>query len=311
MLSSKRAKASLAVSTLCVALIALTGCTNASETAGAPSVGASAPVPTVVVDAAARALLPAAIRDKGTLVIASDPSYAPFESLAADNKTMVGFDVQLTDLLAESLGLKTDHEAATFDAILPGLTSGRYDVGMSAFSITAVRKQKVDFVPYMQGGTALGVLTGNPMKLHLEDGSLCGHSVAVQNGSVQAQVQAPAFSKQCTDAGKKPIDIKSFPTQSDANLALTSGRVDALVSTGTTLGYQGKQAGDKFEVVPGAPYQPTGVGMAVNKGNSLTKALEAAMTSLMASPAYAETFKAWNIPSDNMLSTADFKKYSE
>lgn len=308
MISTKRTALAAVLPLACAALLALSGCTDASAhlgTAGTSPAASSAPI---AVDQAARALLPADIRDKGTLVIASDPSYAPFEFLGPDGKTMTGFDIALTDKLAEVLGVKAEHVAATFDVIIPGLSSGKYDVGMSAFSITPERQKTVDFVPYMQGGTALGVVKGNPLHLKLQDGSLCGHAIAVQTGTVQAQVQAPLFSKECTDAGKKAIDIKVFPTQSDANLALTSGRVDALISTGTTLGYQGKQAGDKFEVVPGAPYNPKPVGIAVKKGSPVTAALMAAMKDLMNTPEYQQTFAQWDIPQDNMLTAAQLEQ---
>lgn len=312
MFSKKKNSVRLAIPVLCAALLALTACTNASETTGGgPTAAGSASAAPVAVDKQAQALLPADIKTQGSITIASDPSYAPFEYLGPDGKTMTGFDIALTDHLAAMLGLKANHEAATFDTIIPGLTSGRYDAGMSAFSITAERKQTVDFVPYMQGGTALGVLKGNPKNLHLQDNSLCGHTVAVQSGSVQAQVQAPAFSQQCTAAGKQPIDIKSFPTQSDANLALTSGRVDALISTSTTLNYQGQQAGGKFEAVAGPPYQPKGVGMVVKKGSQLTAALSAAMKTLIASPDYKTLFTTWNIPVDNMLTLSDFETYAQ
>lgn len=119
----------------------------------------------------------------------------------------------------------------------------------------------------------------------------------------------PEFSKACTDAGKKPIDFKTFPSQSDANLALTSGRVEAMLSTGTTMAYQGQQAGGKFEVASGPDYQPAGVGMAVKKGSQLTEALRLAMRDLIEDPAYAKLYADWKIPTNNMITTADFDRY--
>lgn len=297
------------------AVLGLAACTNASAENTSGSSGQQAEQPaaagTVAVNEEARALLPAAIREAGVLVFASDPTYPPFEYMDSDNKTLIGFDISLTDALAESLGLKAQHTAATFDTILPGLTSGKYDVGVSSFSITDDRKKAVDFVPYMAGGTGLGVTTGNPKKLQLLDDSLCGHAIAAQKGSIQALTQGPAFSKKCTDAGKKPIDIQTFPGQSDANLALISGRVDGILSDTTSLAYQGQESGGKFEVAAGEDYEPTGVGMAVKKDSELTKALSTAMEELVASDTYQEVYAEWKIPASTQLDAASFEKYSK
>jgi polar amino acid transport system substrate-binding protein len=298
------------------ALLGMSACTNASAegTSSPTQAGAAASTDasgTVAVNEAARDLLPAAVKEKGVLVFASDPTYPPFEYMDSDNKTLIGFDISLTDALAESLGLKAQHTAATFDTILPGLGSGKYDVGVSSFSITDERKKAVDFVPYMAGGTGLGVATGNPKKLQLLDNSLCGHAIAAQKGSIQALTQGPEFSKKCTAAGEEPIDIQTFPGQSDANLALLSGRVDAILSDTTSLAYQGQESGGKFEVAEGEDYEPTGVGMAVKKGSELAPALNAAMQELIGSQTYGEVYAEWKIPTSTQLDAASFEKYSK
>ena len=67
-----------------------------------------------------------------------------------------------------SSGLEVEHVPATFDTILPGLASGKYDLGMSTFSVTEERRKVVDFVPYLQGGTGLAVAPGNPQGLSVD-----------------------------------------------------------------------------------------------------------------------------------------------
>jgi polar amino acid transport system substrate-binding protein len=79
------------------------------------------------------------------------------EYVDTDNKTMIGWDIELGDELAAVLGLKAEHVAATFDTILPGLTSDKYNLGMSSFSITEERKKSADFVPSLAGGTGIAV----------------------------------------------------------------------------------------------------------------------------------------------------------
>ena len=60
--------------------------------------------------------------------------------------------------------------------------------------------------------------------------SLCGHKLSAQKGSIQGMEQLPAIDKQCRSAGKDPVGIQLYPSQNDANLALTSGRVDAIAA---------------------------------------------------------------------------------
>ena len=311
-------KRTAALSVVLLSLLGATACTNASAGGDAPAGAASeapggsaAAAASIEVNEEARALSPENLRNGGTLVFASDPTYPPFEYMDTDNKTLIGFDIDLTDLVAASLGLKAEHTAATFDTILPGLTSGKYDVGVSSFSITDERKKAVDFVPYMAGGTAIGVPTGNPKTLSLTDGSLCGHSIAAQKGSIQALSQGPKFSEDCVSDGKPAIDIQTFPGQSDANLALLSGRVDAILSDSVSLVFQGEESGGKFEVAGDEDYQRAGVGLAVEKDSELSPALSKAMEDLLDTEQYARLYADWKIPTRTQIDAADFATYSK
>ena len=230
----------------CIASLALvtSACTSVPAETGATAGGANAaaaasPIDALTVNEAARALLPEAMTTKGVLTIASDPTYPPFEYYDTDNTTIIGWDADLGDALAQVLGLKAEHIPATFDTILPGLTSNKYDLGMSSFSVTDERKKVVDFVEYLSGGTGLAVLPGNPGALSMVSDTLCGKKVAAQKGSIQGLEILPALSAECTAAGGAGIDIQLFPTQSDANLALTSGRVDGVMADSISLAYQG------------------------------------------------------------------------
>src|SRR5581483_1293398 len=79
-------------------------------------------------------LVPAKIRHKGTLKVASDATYAPMELIAKDGKTVIGVDADLAKALGTVMGLKLKVENATFSTIIPGIQSGKYDVGMSSFT---------------------------------------------------------------------------------------------------------------------------------------------------------------------------------
>lgn len=243
-------------------LFAATGCTSAStagsssSSSNAGSAGGSSVAAAAGVDSAAAATVPVDIKAKGSLTFAHDASYPPFESFAADNKTMVGFDIDLANSIAATLGLKATHVNAGFDTILPGISSKKYDLGMSAFSITPERAKSVDFVTYLDGGTGIAVMAGNPDKLEMDPAKLCGHTIAAENGSIQGLNLLPQFSAQCVKDGKAPIKSQLYPTQSAANLALTSGRADAVIADSISLSVQAKLSKGQFQVAPGPTTNP-------------------------------------------------------
>ncbi|EMY34014.1 extracellular solute-binding protein family 3 [Arthrobacter crystallopoietes BAB-32] len=289
--------------------LSLAACTNASQaTPDASAPAAAAPgtegAGTVVVNEKAQELLPEEIKAAGVLRVASDPTYAPFEYYDTDNKTMIGYDVDFSDAVGAALGLKIEHVPATFDTILPGLASGKYDMAMSTFSITPEREKIVDFVDYLKGGSGVAVVPGNPQNITMDPLSMCGKKIAGQKGSIQSMEYLPEFSKQCTEAGQEPISIQNFPGQSDANLALTSGRVDAVVADSVSLAYQGKEAGGKFELAEGEDYEPVPTGIALGKDAGLQEAVTEATRGILDSPYYAEMADKWGLP-DSVLITSD------
>ncbi len=98
------------------------------------------------------ALVPAAIKSKGTLTVAADASYAPNEFIGPDGHTVEGMDVDLMQALGGLMGLKVNVVNQTFDSIIPGLLAGKYDVGASSFTDTKAREKQVDFVDYFVAG---------------------------------------------------------------------------------------------------------------------------------------------------------------
>lgn len=294
---------------LLAALIGLSGCTNASleaggATAAQPLPGQGGAVAAAPLNQAAADLLPADLRSKGTLLVGTDPTFPPYEFYAEDNKTVTGWDADFAKALGETLGLEVRMVPATFDTILPGVGSHKYDVGISGFNVTAERKKNADFATYMNSGSGLAVKQGNPKNLALDAMKLCGTKIGGEKGTSQGIETLPAFSKQCTDAGQAPIDIQLFPSQHEANLALTSGRVDGVLSGDIGMAYASKLSGGTFELAPGTGWEPTAVGVAMPKGSPLTKAVVAAVKALVASDTYTSINAKYGIP-DSVKVAAD------
>jgi polar amino acid transport system substrate-binding protein len=266
--------------------LAVAGC--GSSTKG-PSTQAST-VPTASADTSIS--VPAAIKSKGTLRVATDPSYAPNEFFDTDNKTIIGMDVDLAKAIGQTLGLEVSVVKQDFAGIIPGLASGKYDLSLSSFTDNREREKTVNFVTYFIVGTSLMVKSGNPEKL--TPGTLCGKKVAVEKGTVQEDPDIPNRSKTCKSAGKAAITPLVYPDQSGANLALSSGRADAVLADSPVADYAAKQSGGQFEIT-GRSYDTAPYGIAVPKTNGLTEPVLQAVKKVMADGIYTAILKKWGI----------------
>lgn len=172
-------------------------------------------------------------------------------------------DPDLGKAIADVAGLKVKFEKASFDAILPGIGSKKYDVGMSSFTDTKEREQEFDFVTYFTAGTSFFVKAqGGPNITTVAD--LCGHKVAVQKGTVQ-QDDATAQAKKC---GGSKLEVQVYPDQNGANQALISGRADVGMADSPIAAYQVKQTEGQFKL-SGEAYDTAPYGIALPKGSKL------------------------------------------
>jgi polar amino acid transport system substrate-binding protein len=276
-----------AVAVLASMAVIVGGCGSddgSSEATSTPAAGGAK-------NAAAAAQVPAEIKRKGTLRVAADATYPPNESIAADGKTVVGMDADLAKALAAALGLKAQVVNATFDSIIPGLASGKYDLGMSSFTDTKEREQTVDFVTYFTAGTSFYVKKDGPDVGGLAD--LCGQKVAVEKGTTQA-ADVAAQGKKCMAAGKPAVKLSVFPDQNGANLAINSGRADIGMADSPVAAYQVQRSNGQFRLV-GKPYGTAPYGIAIPKDNGMAKPVLAALEALMADGRYAAILKKWGV----------------
>jgi polar amino acid transport system substrate-binding protein len=267
-----------------------TGSTGSTQ--GTP--GASTPASTAgTADATLAALVPAAIRAKGTLVAGSDTTYAPSEFLDTDNKTPIGFDVDLFKAVAGVLGLKADIQTADFSAIIPGVTqSGKYDIGVSSFTVNADREKQVDMVSYYSAGTSWAVPTSST----LTPDTACGKKVAVQTGTVQVD-DVTARSKACTAAGKQAIQIDQYQAQDAATQAVVSGKDDAMLADSPVIAYAVKQTAGKLQTA-GAVYGAAPYGYVIPRTEiGFAQALQGAVQKLIADGTYGTILAKWGVQS--------------
>jgi polar amino acid transport system substrate-binding protein len=296
----RRTACALALSLTAVVSLAACGSSSSSKSSSSSTPASTSGTTTGAANAAAAAEVPAAVKSKGTLTVAADASYAPNEFIGPDGHTVVGMDADLAKALAAELGLKAAVVNAKFDTIILGLTSGKYDLGMSSFTDTKAREKQVNFVTYFTAGTAFyGKASGAPPVTGLA--SLCGLKVGVESGTTQ-QTDAAAQSKKCTAGGKPAVTVLVFPDQNGANLALSSGRAQVVMADSPVAAYAVKQSNGQFKVI-GTTYGTAPYGIAVPKSlGKLDQAILDGLKALMASGRYQQILQKWGIQAGGITS---------
>jgi polar amino acid transport system substrate-binding protein len=301
-----RKSSSLLIAVVAVGAVVLSACSSSSKSSGSagstsasssPSAGTSAPS-SAAPNAALIALVPAKIKSAGKLVVGVNQPYAPNEYLDPNGK-LVGFDLDLLDATAKVLGLTTSYKQADFDKIIPAITAGTYDVGMSSFTDTKEREKTVDFATYFSAG----ILWASPTGKTVDPDNACGLKVAVQTTTTEDTDDIPTRSKACTTAGKKAIQKIDFDSQDDATNAVILGKADAMSADSPVTAYAIKQAGGKLQaagsITEAAPY-----GWPVAKGSTLAKALQGALQTLITNGSYNQICTKWGVQSGEIKTSA-------
>lgn len=292
-----------AVGSLAVAgALILTGCGDQTDSASKTESDASASATTA--SAPLADLLPQAIRDKGEIKVGSDIAYPPVEFKGDDGKT-IGIDPDLGDALGKQLGVKFVFENGTFDTLLTGLRSERYDLAMSAMTDTKNRQdgvdpetkkkvgEGVDFIDYFTAGVSIYTKKGDDKGITTW-ADLCGKKMVVQRGTVSHDL-AKAESAKCGSKGK--ISIEAFDNDLEAQTRLRAGGADAGSSDFPVAAYAVKTSGGgkDFQLV-GEQVEAAPYGIAVAKGNDqLTKAIQAALDAIIKNGEYQKVITKWGV----------------
>ncbi|MYT72806.1 MULTISPECIES: ABC transporter substrate-binding protein [unclassified Streptomyces] len=302
--------ASSALSTFALITVAALGLTACGAGSGsddtAPAGAASNKIPTkdvvssVAKDPASAKLLPASVRKSGSLTIAvSVGGNPPNSAYLPDGKTVVGQDIDFANAVAKVLGITLDQQVASFEAILPALDSGKYDLGTGNFGVTDERRRTIDFVTYINDGQGFAVREDSDLKKVTDLTQLCGLNVATGAGTT-FETTLEENKGLCRKAGKKPYDVKTYAEPSAIWSSLQQGRSDVVMSTINGLRYGvAHQEGLRFL----NEFHRLDVGFAFKKGTALAPAFRSAVNRLIADGTYRRILAKWGT-SDSAISTS-------
>ena len=235
--------------------------------------------------------LPPKIKAAGKIVVGVDASYPPNEFLQG-GKTVVGMDVDLFDAVAQKFGVTVDWQPAGFDTIITGVQGGKYDMGISSFTINDKRKQQVNMVSYFNAGTLWATAKGNPKGVNPDDA--CGKTVAVQKGTTQLEDDMPKRQAKCKAAGKPAINLVVREKQDQATADLVGGKADAMLADSPVVLYAISKTNGQLEQL-GQIYDAAPYGYVVPKAETaFAQAIVEALKATAADGSYKSALAKWN-----------------
>lgn len=267
-----------------LAAVALAGCGGG---------GSKSSATTSETSSSAAIQAPASIKSAGTIAFCSDITYPPEESYKAGTTTPEGSDIDIGNYIAKKMGVKARFDNTGFDGIIAALLAKKCDAIISGMNDTPERRKQVAFVDYLKVGQSFMVKAGNPA--HISGiPSLAGKSASVETGTTNKDY-LDAQSKLLKNQGKKPINVVTFPKDTDAANALKTGKVDAYFGDAPVVAYYIQQNPKSF-TIGGNPVNPIPIGIAIRKSDTeLQAAVKKAIDMIYADGTMDKILKRWNM----------------
>lgn len=197
-------------------VLALAACaSNASNDTAAPA------------DSAAETEAPADTADtsaaSGKLTMATEATFPPYEYY--DGDAIVGIDVEVAQAIAAKLGMELEVTDIAFDSIIPGVQTGKYDMGMAGMTVTDERKEQVNFSDSYATGVQVVIVKDDSAIASVDDLFADGANTVV--GTQAGTTGFIYATSDIEDAGLGTV--KSFGKTTDAVEALKNGQVDCVI----------------------------------------------------------------------------------
>ena len=217
----------------------------------------------------------------GTLKVGTEGTYAPFTFHDPKTNELTGYDVEVTNAVAEQLGKKVQYSETTFDAIFAGLESKRYDVVANQISINPERKAKYAFSSPYTASTGVVVTRA-------DDDSVSALSDI--KGKKSAQSTTSNFAKTASDAG---AEIEAVEGLTQAIALLKQKRVDVTVNDNLAILDYLKSSGDKDVKIAAEVGDKTEQAFAFRKDSTLPADFDKALKELAADGTLKRISEKW------------------
>jgi len=225
----------------------------------------------------------------GTLVMSTNPTLPPLQYV--DNSgTLKGMRIELGTDIAKRLCLVADYIQIDFDAMIPGLETGRWDMINTGIFFTPARTKIMYMIPYENQAISISVRNDEKGRITKPD-DLSGKSVGVEIGGFE-EAQTRALDAALRQKGMPGLTIHTFDTYAIAYQALAAGQVDAVTSIdGVAEQYQAQGAFPR--AVSGM--DPTPVALAF-KNKELAEDVVAVLDAMKKDGSYDKLFASYGVP---------------
>ena len=206
--------------------------------------------------------------DEKELVMATNANFPPYEFM--EGEEYKGIDIEMAQKLAEKLGMKLVIENVEFGTIVGGVQSGKFDMGMAGMTVTEERLESVNFSDVYAVGVQVVIVKEGSDIASLDD--LAGKKIGVQENTTGDIYSTDEFGDEF---------IERYPKGSDAVLALTQGKIDAVIIDNEPA--KNFVASNEGLVILDTEYAVEDYAIAVSKDNEdLLKDINAALAELTA-----------------------------
>ena len=239
--------------------------------------------------------VPEQISDDGKLTVATTAGSIPLTFHADDDRTVIGSEIDLAQLVADKLGLELDIQVTSWENWPLKTRSGDYEVVFSNVGVNDERLELFDFASYR--AAYMGFEAQADSELAVEDAEdISGKTVSVGSGTNQEKILL-AWNQQLEQDGKEPASLQYYANDADTILALSSGRLDLAIGPYPTAVYR-ENTREDLKVVgkinAGWPSE-TLVAATTLKDNGLAPVLTDAINATIEDGSYAQVLQRWGM----------------
>ncbi|PTA92525.1 ABC transporter substrate-binding protein [Kosakonia sp. H7A] len=218
----------------------------------------------------------------------------PLTVFADDNKTLLGSEVDIARLVADSLGLELNVVPTSWEDWPLGVTSGKYDAAISNITVTKARKEKFDFATYRKDSLGFYVKSTSPLKSIEKAEDIAGLRIIVGSGTNQEAILL-AWNAENLKKGLKPFTPIYTKDDAAQTLALQSGRAYAYFGPNVIGAWKAALTGKTRLVgsVDGGWPKAAHIAVTLRKGSGLAEPVQTALNGVIKNGDYDKVLNRW------------------
>ncbi len=234
-----------------------------------------------------------AVPGKLTVAVAALNS-PPLTVFSDDNKTLLGSEVDIARLVADSLGLELNVVPTSWEDWPLGVASGKYDAAISNITVTKERKEKFDFATYRKDSLGFYVKSTSSLQ-HIDKAEdIAGLRIIVGSGTNQEAILL-AWNAENLKKGLKPFTPVYTKDDAAQTLAIQSGRADAFFGPNVIGAWKAALTGKTKLVgsVDGGWPKAAHIAVTLKKGGGLVEPVQTALNGVISNGDYAKVLNRW------------------